>query len=143
MIVLKNANALTTVKIAGICALSSQAAAILLLLLFGFLLKNADDPERLIPALSLLTAAIASLAAGFSAACFDDERPILCGFLCGAASAGLSLAFSVLPGGEKPLIRSLLLIALTVLCCTGGALVRSALRKKTARVVRRRKRKSR
>ena len=105
---------LRTVKIAGICALLSQTAAIVFLLLIGLLLGRAEDPVKNVFALSLLTATVVSFLGGSAAGYSDRNNPLICGLLCGVFSALISLALSVIPGGGKDLLSGLLLLLLTL-----------------------------
>ena len=81
-----------TVKIAGICALLSQTAAIVFLLLIGLLLGRAEDPVKNVFALSLLTVTVVSFLGGSAAGYSDRNNPLICGLLCGVFSALISLA---------------------------------------------------
>ena len=105
-----------TLKIAGICAFCGQVSAIFFLLLVSFLVRNSEDPSKNLFLFSMTAACVSSLAAGCYAGYFDRDSPLFCGFLCGVFSAALSLILSVIPGGQKPLWQSVLLLAATVLC---------------------------
>ena len=104
-----------TLKIAGICALCGQITAILLLLAISLMIRNSDDPAKNAWVLSLSAVTAVSAASGAAAGFFDRESPLFCGFLCGALSAAASLLLSVIPGGQKPVWQSVLLLAMTVL----------------------------
>ena len=112
----------------------------LLLLLFGFLEKDAEDPARYASVSAFSAAILSSTLCGALSALFCREAPVWTAALAGLYMSLFSLLLSLIPGGEKAPAVSLLLFAAIMLSSVSSSFAFSKLCKKNERKRRRRRR---